>query len=146
MVVEGVAGDGRVFEAGGGVSLRAKISPKNRPSIFKLRAKSGRLDRLVRSGCSSVLDRLRAAPLSAKARGAGLSVAHARLPRTPQPQRGGIAPDGRWASRRSRCRPAGALGVYEIVDGYRDAGPTGLRTTAARLVSDRWRIRAANRS
>jgi hypothetical protein len=26
--------------------------------------------------------------------------------------------------------PLGLLGVYEIVDGYRYAGPTGLKTTA----------------
>jgi ankyrin repeat protein len=35
----------------------------------------------------------------------------------------------RFLLRRTRCRPAGALGVHEIVDSYRYAGPTGLRTT-----------------
>jgi len=33
-----------------------------------------------------------------------------------------------------------------MADGYRDAGPTGLGRTVARLVSDPWRIRTANRS
>jgi hypothetical protein len=36
--------------------------------------------------------------------------------------------------------------MWGIIDGYRDAGPTGLGNTATRLVSDRWRIRTANRS
>ena len=36
--------------------------------------------------------------------------------------------------------------VEGIADGYRDTGPTGLGTTDARLVSDRWRIRDAHRS